>query len=104
MGFLDTLLSPSGILTILFVLAIIFGALMYGGVKIQQDQKGEQISQMQFMGILTFVIVLLFAYISQQYINKNPDLAQGHLQLLVYLSLFISLMSMSVSTTQKINS
>ena len=89
MGFFDTLLSPYGIVGVLFVLAIIFGALMYGGVKIQQDQKGEQISQMQFMGILTFVIVLLFAYISQQYINKYPDLAQGYLQLLVYLSLLV---------------
>jgi hypothetical protein len=84
--------------TALVSITIILLALMFAGTKIQNDNVGQQIANMQFTGILSIITVIIFGLISEIYIKDNPEIYINYLQFLVYLAIFFSLTSFSMCT------
>ena len=84
--------------TALVSVTIILLALMLAGTKIQNDNVGQQIANMQFTAILSIITLIIFGFISETYIKDKPELSLNYLQLLVYLAMFFSLTSLSMCT------
>jgi hypothetical protein len=77
-------------LTVLGSVTIVLLALMFAGTKIQNDDVGQQIANMQFTGILSIITVIIFGFISETYIKDKPEMYLNYLQFLVYLAITFS--------------
>jgi len=81
------------------LLFIVSGIILWAVTTMPNDNKGAMTSQIQAMGILSFIFISVFGFIMHQYLQNNPDLSQIYLLFIIYLSLFISLMAISITTT-----
>lgn len=85
----------------IFVVGMIFVGV--GMAYFPKDARAAAGSQIQVMGVVSFLAIMIFGYFSNSYIKQNPALGQDYLLLLVYTSLFASLMAISAATVNKTN-
>lgn len=86
---------------ILGIFLLIVSCVLYGIndlTNLNQDLK----SQIQMMGISNLILVCVFAYLSNLYIQSSTNVPYGYLILLISLTIYLSIMAVSVNLT-KIN-
>ena len=81
------------------LLFAVSGIVLWAATTMPNDNKAAMTSQIQVMGIFSFIFICIFGYFMNSYIQNNPDLSQTYMLFVIYISLFISLMSISITTT-----
>lgn len=84
-----------------FLATITYTLVTLGVVGSSNDSKQELTAQIRAMGISNFFLILIFGFMSSYYIESNPTQFTRYVLLMIHVSLFLSLMAMSIASLQK---
>lgn len=86
-----------------FLATITYTLITLGVLGAGNDSQQELSAKVRAIGISNFFLILIFGFMSSYYIESYPTQFTRYVILMIHVSLFLSLMSMSIATLQKSN-
>lgn len=84
-----------------FLVTITYTLISLGVLGAGNDSQQELSAQIRTIGISNFFLIMIFGFMSSYYIESYPTQFTRYVLFMIHVSLFLSLMSMSIATLQK---
>ena len=89
---------------VLFLGATLFMIIQMGILSSQSDSKSDMAKAITSVTIVNSILMLVMAGIAYFYVKANPESLPSYVIIMLHLSLLISVISVSVSSLQQIQS
>ena len=91
----------SYVLLLAFLVTIGYTLVTVGVLGAKKDSQQQLTAQIQTIGIANFFLILIFGFMSSYYIESYPTQFTRYVLVMIHVSLFLSLMAVSIATLQQ---
>ncbi len=88
-------------LLLVFLITVGYTLVTLGVMGAGNDSKQELSSQIRAISISNFFLILIFGLMSTYYVESYPTQFNRYIILMIHVSIFLSLLSVSIATLQK---
>lgn len=88
------LLAMLGVVVVTMITVTVLG--------VKKDSAQQTLSQIQSMAIANFIMICIFGVLVSYFLEAYPSMAQSYMLLMLHISVFLSLMAVSISALQQI--